>query len=107
MTGPNAFEVIAETIKTASPLELPALVGHLVELQERARLRLWVEANGNAQPQQPEPEVLTAEEAAGIAKVPVKRIYEWARKKTWASRPTKRCLRIDEAGFRRWLAQQH
>jgi hypothetical protein len=46
---------------------------------------------------------ITPEQAAAIAQVPVKRLYEWARKAKWASRPNKRTLRIDEAGFRRWL----
>jgi hypothetical protein len=45
--------------------------------------------------------MLTPEEAAKVARVPVKRLYEWARFK--ASRPTKRCLQIDEDGIRRWL----
>jgi hypothetical protein len=103
MTGPEAFEVLAETIRVAGPEELPALVGRLVELEERARLRLRVELNGNSGRQEAEPEMLTPEEAASIVKVPVKRIYEWARGKKWASRPTKRCLRIEETGFRLWL----
>jgi len=78
-----------------------------VELEERARLRLRAESHDNGGRQEAEAEMLTPAEAASIAKVPVKRIYEWARKKTWASRPTQRCLRIVESGFRRWLAEQH
>ena len=46
---------------------------------------------------------ITPAEAGRIAGVPDKRIYDWARGKRWAHRPTRRCLRIDEAGFRRWL----
>jgi hypothetical protein len=42
-------------------------------------------------------------EAAEIAAVSVKQLYEMARGKSWASRPNRRVLRINEAGFRTWL----
>jgi hypothetical protein len=54
---------------------------------------------------EPEPERwLTPEQAAAIADVKVKRIYSWAKGQKWASRPTRRCLRINEGAFRKWLA---
>jgi hypothetical protein len=65
-------------------------------------LTLSATTNGNGHA--PEAETwITPEQAATIASVPVKRVYDWARGKRWTSRPTRRCLRIDEAGFRRWL----
>jgi hypothetical protein len=53
---------------------------------------------------EPAPSWITPEDAATIASVPVRRIYKWADGQRWASRPSRKCLRIDEAGFRRWLA---
>jgi len=85
-----------------------SLLGNLVEREERLRLKLRAAAvptangngNGHAEPER----LLTPEQAAGIAAVPKTRIYAWARGQRWASRPSKRCLRIAEASFRRWLA---
>ncbi len=54
-------------------------------------------------PPTPPSRFITPAEAGRIADVPDKRIYDWARGKRWAHRPTKRCLRIDEMGFRRWF----
>lgn len=49
---------------------------------------------------------LKPEDAAAIAGVSVERIYSWAKSQRWASRPTRRCLRIAEPGFRHWLASR-
>jgi hypothetical protein len=49
-------------------------------------------------------DLITPEDAATIARVPVRRIYAWAKGARWASRPSRKCLRVDERGFRRWLA---
>jgi hypothetical protein len=49
---------------------------------------------------------VTPAEAAAIAKVPVTRIYAWAQGQRWASHPSRRCLRIRGAVFRRWLAMK-
>jgi hypothetical protein len=56
---------------------------------------------------------VTPEQAATIAALPmstteeikrsVRRIYAWTKGAKWAG-GTRRCLRIDEAGFRRFLA---
>ncbi|HVO09993.1 MAG TPA: hypothetical protein VMX54_04500 [Vicinamibacteria bacterium] len=94
--------------------ELPCVLGLVVELEARLRLRL---AEPAAPPQREEVEdLITPEAAARIAGLPmdspeearrsVRRIYEWARGQRWASRPSRRCLRISERGFRRWLALQ-
>lgn len=50
---------------------------------------------------------LTPDEAGKIANVEPPRIYAWARGKKWASRPSKRCLRIAEEPFRQWLATRN
>ena len=47
---------------------------------------------------------ITPAAAAEIAGIDRGRLYDWARGKKWAHRPTKRCLRIDEKGFRQWLS---
>jgi hypothetical protein len=72
--------------------------------------RALAELDWNAQrpmariPAPAEPEQwITASEAAGIPGVKVEQIYTWAKGQRWASRPSRRCLRINEAGFRRWL----
>ena len=103
--APDVFAELGRLIAEAPREDLPELVGRLVEAEERARLRLRTDTTSSA-PQEPaEPErMLTPEEAALAANVPVKRIYTWARGQRWASRPSRKCLRIREAGFRRWLS---
>ena len=58
----------------------------------------------DAPPPTPPSRFITPAEAGRIADVPDKRIYDWARGKRWAHRPTRRCVRIDEKGFRQWLS---
>lgn len=89
--------------------ELPGLLGRLAEAEAVVRLRLSMAAGAattNRQECSEAERLLTPEEAAGVAHVPVSRIYQWARDARWASRPTRRCLRIGEQGFRRWLASK-
>jgi hypothetical protein len=99
------FAALDAALTAAEPEELPALVGRLVEAEERARLRLRAFLAPN-----PPPPTASAwippGAAAEIAAVSVKRIYEWARKASWASRPTKRCLRVNEAAFRTWISRR-
>ena len=88
-------------VRDAEPPELFALAG---ELQGRA-----FSAAACREPEPPPSEparLIDAEAAAAIAGVPVKRVYDWARNQRWAHRPTRRCLRIDEAAFRAWLARR-
>jgi len=83
---------------------LPVVVGRL----DGARAQAWVrmQASGPAPPE-PTPRedemLLTPEQASQIAGVPKTRIYSWARGKRWACRPSRKCLRIYERKFRRWL----
>lgn len=93
-------------VAQAPRAELPAWVGALARLHAVALARL----TGGGQPMIPPPEepdrLLTPEQAAALARVKPSRIYAWARGQRWASRPSRRCLRIHEAGFRRWLASR-
>jgi len=52
----------------------------------------------------PPDKLITAEDAAAKVNVPVKTIYNWARGKWWAMKPTRRTLRIKEAGFLAWFS---
>ncbi len=89
--------------------ELPALVGALARLQALALARL----SGPSQPVRSESasedRLLTPTEAARVANLPDpdgrgrRRIYEWARGQRWATRPSRKTLRVSEQGFRRWL----
>jgi hypothetical protein len=97
-------------VEAADPAELPAIIGQLAQAQAVALARLTaaptaaVSVNGHAEAA---PETwIGAKQAAGIAGVSVKTLYEWARGQRWANRPTKRSLRIAESGFRRWLASR-
>jgi hypothetical protein len=107
MTLPEVFTALARAPAEVALEDLPALLGRLVEAEERARLRLRNEGAppaGNEKPGEEGERWLTPEQAAGIAGIPVKRLYEWARGKRWASRPSRKCLRIAESRFRTWLA---
>ncbi len=53
-----------------------------------------------------EPHWLTPGEAAAVASVPRRTIYGWSRRSDWrpfAKRLSRKVLRIEEAGLRRWL----
>lgn len=99
---------LAALVREATVEDLPALCGRLREAELMAEMRLReAERPGGPPANMLEPERwISAEVAAGIASVPVKRLYEWASGKKWAARPTKRCLRIEEAAFRRWLGRR-
>lgn len=47
---------------------------------------------------------ITPDRAAEIAAVSRRRVYEWARGKRWASRQSRKTVRISERGFRAWIA---
>jgi hypothetical protein len=49
---------------------------------------------------------LTPDEAAAVANLPRRTIYGWSRRSDWrpfAKRLSRKVLRIEEVGFRRWL----
>lgn len=81
--------------------KLPALVAQLAAAQAAAAARLM---EPEPKPERsPAARLITPVQAAEIAGIKPKRLYEWARRKPWAHRPNQRTLRIDETGFRRWL----
>lgn len=112
MDLPATFSTLNNAIGAAAAHELPTLIGHLVAAEERARMRL----REHLTPTHPTPvlsapgsaaeRLLTPEDAAQLASVPVARIYRWAKGARWATRPSRRCLRVQEHGFRRWLASR-
>ena len=83
--------------------ELPLLIGEL----EAAKAAAWTRLNALSDtPPADLPSadrLLTPDEAAAIAGVKVTRIYAWARGQRWACRPSRKCLRVSEPAFRRWL----
>ena len=97
---PDLNRLVAE----ARAEDLPALAGRLHEAQLAAEMRVRQVERVVAPLAATAERWLTPAEAAAIAAVQVKRIYDWAQAKKWASRPSRRCLRINEAAFRAWLA---
>jgi hypothetical protein len=91
-------------VAQAEPSDLPALAGRLREAEVLLALRLAV-PHAAPQPETPE-RWITPDAAAGIAGISVAVIYSWAKGQRWASRPSRRCLRIEETAFRRWLASK-
>jgi len=115
----SEFLRLTAQVREAPRERLPELVGLLERLKMEAWARMQTfgpehDVGGTAMPVSPR--WISSEEAARIAGLDdgtddgrrrgVKRIYEWARAQRWASRPTRRCLRINEAGFRAWLASR-
>lgn len=93
----------------AAPEDLPAIIGQLEAAKARAYARLAAPAavvQTDEAPALPRPRFLRVAEAAKVAGVPERRIYEWAREARWAHRPTRRCLRIEEGAFLRWLERR-
>jgi hypothetical protein len=98
---------ILGAVRECDPADLPVLIGALEQARAQAWGRLSTPASPPPQEAKAQPErLLTPEEAASIAQIPVRRLYGWARGQGWARRPTRRCLRIGEASFRRWLAMR-
>jgi hypothetical protein len=116
-------EDLRALVAGTAPDELPQLVGDLAAAQAEALALLTRSTSTSAgrADVRTEGEVpadgpgrwLTPVEAAAIAGLPTgtdverersaRRIYSWARGKRWAARPSRRCLRVDERAFRRWL----
>jgi hypothetical protein len=101
------FESILNAVRDCDAGNLPGLIGALEQAKAEAWGRLSTPVGPPPQEKKAQPErLLTPEEAASIAQVPVRRLYGWARGQGWARRPTRRCLRIGETSFRRWLAMR-
>lgn len=109
MTAHEALQALDDAIAGAEPTDRPALIIGLA-----ARLAALGASIATAQPAQsvdPAPPGagdfnLRPEQAADLAGVSVGQIYRWSKGQKWASRPSKRCVRISEVGFRRWLASK-
>jgi len=101
------LDSILSAVRECEPVNLPVLIGALEQAKAEAWGRLSTPVARSPQETKAQPErLLTPEEAASIAQVPVRRLYGWARGQGWARRATRRCLRIGEASFRRWLAMR-
>jgi hypothetical protein len=105
MMRDEALAGLDARIEDTKPEERPALV-----VAPAARLATL---GAKLTPERPvpfasaEPEVwITPDRAAEIAAVPKRRVYKWARGKRWASRLSRKTLRISERGFRAWLAMR-
>jgi hypothetical protein len=104
MRTEDLFRAIAEAEPSTLPALAVALGGRLAQLGAG----MAECSSGRTTASQP-PEAedwITPEQAAAMAQVTKRRIYEWARGKRWAHRPSRRCLRISRAGFRTWLASR-
>jgi hypothetical protein len=105
---------LVRLVREADLSRLPEIRGWLARADTEALIRLRMDGSPVSEPGRHQnagtPRVaekwITPQQAAEIAKVPKKRIYSWARGQKWASRPTRRCLRINEALFRAWLASR-
>lgn len=108
--GAFALDTLAAldvAIQNAAPEERAGLVVQLAARLATLGASLAASTGRGAQPVREEAErLLTPEQAAEVAAVPVARIYSWARGARWAQRPSRRCLRISERSFRRWLASR-
>jgi hypothetical protein len=105
MMRDDALARLDAVIREAKPDERPALV---VALAARlATLGAALIPERPVQVASADPEMwITPDRAAEIAAVSKRRVYQWARGKRWASRLSRKTLRISERGFRAWLAMR-
>ncbi len=107
MTAPEVFDALDRLIASSGPAARPGLVVALAaRLAQLGATLAAPTTSGNGRPAEEPERLLTPEQAAEVASIPVKRLYEWARGKRWANRPTRRTLRIEERGFRAWLSSR-
>ncbi len=103
----DALDALDQAIAEAGADELPAFVGRLVELEERARLRLRTEiqATPNGQPSKEAERWLTPAEAAALFKVTPRWLNRATRaqKLRFRRQLSGRLVRYEEGGLRRWL----
>lgn len=88
-------------VDAAAVEDLPSLVGKLAEAQAVAMARL---SSANTTHTPGAERWIKPQAAAEIAGIEVRTLYDWSLDQPWASRKTKRTLRIEEFAFRRWLA---
>jgi predicted DNA-binding transcriptional regulator AlpA len=99
---------LSRLVAEAPTEELPAVVGALVEAEERVRVRLRsLEAAATVRPAEQAPErLLTAQEAMALVggNVSLKWIYRHTRGLRFRRDISRKCVRFEESGLRRWLA---
>lgn len=111
---PDALrERLTYAVEHAEAADLPGLAGALAEAQARLTLRLSNRAHETPRPDDSagvEPgaaRLLTVGEAAALARATETQVYRWARTtagRRWARRLSRKCLRVDEARFKAFLA---
>jgi len=97
-TPADLVTLLEGAVALTAPAELPATALFLSSLLAKVAARILQGAAGERW--------LTVEEAADAAQVPSARVRKWARHRdaTWASRPTRKTLRIHEARFFAWIS---
>jgi hypothetical protein len=100
------FAQLADLVATAPAEQLPDIVGRLAAEQARALARIASSHPAPVRALPPEDEWITPEQAATIARVPKRRLYQWATGQRWAHRPSRKTLRISRRSFERWLASR-
>jgi hypothetical protein len=95
---------LCAAVNGAARDEIPEILGVLARLQALALSRLTMPAP--ADEPSAEDRLLTPEQAAELAGVTRARILAWAHGARWAVRPSRKCLRISERAFRRWLGSR-
>ncbi len=109
---PAALAQLEAALASANPEELPLLLGKLAEAEAHVRLRLARVATSfhGRNVDDPAPaDLITAEEAAALAKATRAQVYAWANGRPgrlWAARLSRRCLRVKRAPYLRWLAEK-
>lgn len=115
MTSANLAGELAQLVEAAGPEQLPAIAAACASAQALALARIVATSAPATKPKVAE-NWITPIAAARIAQLPAttdiekrratKRIYHWARSKSWARRPTPRTMQIEEGRFRAWLASR-
>ena len=105
MMPDQALAGLDALIRDATPAERPALVVALAARLATLGAKLIPERPVQIASADPE-RWITPDRAAEIAAVPKRRVYQWAHGKRWASRLSRKTLRISERGFRAWLAMR-
>lgn len=90
--------------------EAAAMLARVGALEALLRARLGLGADTSEPESSPnENRWLAPEEAATMANVPRRVVYGWSRRADWRGftrRLSRKVLRIEERGFRRWLDRQ-